>query len=821
MALFSHLVLRDQCKDNHLLEILIQNFITSVLRYPTRWAGVGIGLMALCASFGLRLKIADDARALIADGDSGISKQLEALSEFTAVDNLLIHLDSQGHPDELENALQTTVEALVRSDRFTSIQHEIGGSAQLELLDKLLPRRWILDKRSADSLFSPAELEKNLATLRETILAPQGFLQKSYLMRDPLGSMGAALSNFSSIPGLPRLTTDTGRFLSADRNSLLIIAAPKGAPFSSHDAKATMAVIDSIPSALRTVSPHVVVRSLGAHRFTRDAEKIISHDVHFSVITSLIGVLLIFVTFFRRPILIFAALPPLLFGAAVALGAAGLMGTPIHAIVLAFAAACVSLSIDSTIHLVSTVAACGHDTRLALPVAAQRIGPSLSMVMTTTVAGLLALMFSQVGAMRQMGFLSAIAVVAAFVGTLLWVPIVLPLLTRHTAAPPLVHGPWTWAVEFSTRHPKVIVAGAAVVAVVFGTLALNARIDGDLRNLDTHTSFAQADEAAFIASFGDPGSSALALVEGPDLQNVLESAQRVADVLHEEGALRVLSITTFVPPQSLARQRLQTWCENQHEKHGAFQNAAQRVGFRANAFSDFETEWQRVCANSDELMEPSAVLSALESQLQRSFVRKNNAGYRLAIAFDVSNETFPKIRDTLARTKNVTFVHRATLNSRLVNVVAEDLPKLALIAFALVVALLFASFRDWIHPLRALAPAILALFFTFGVMSAFGIAINLMNLCVLPLLAGIGIDYGVLLSDADRDPDPNALKERAFSLSVAALTTVSDFGTMALADYYAMATIGQTVILAVGSAALFALFLSPALAALSKKDRPA
>jgi predicted RND superfamily exporter protein len=110
---------------------------------------------------------------------------------------------------------------------------------------------------------------------------------------------------------------------------------------------------------------------------------------------------------------------------------------------------------------------------------------------------------------------------------------------------------------------------------------------------------------------------------------------------------------------------------------------------------------------------------------------------------------------------------------------------------------------------------------TLGVLATSDLPLNLMNLCVLPLLAGLGIDYGVLVTDAETDPDPQALQHRAFSVTVAAATTVAGFGSLAIAQYGAIATIGRSVLIAVASAAVFALWLPPALAALQRRrDQP-
>lgn len=793
----------------------VATIVRLVLRHPLPSALVGFALVVLAVASATRLEVADDARALVAEGDPELARQLEALSDFTTVDNLLLHLDSQGHPDELEAAAVALTDSLQRSGMFTDVRWQADATRQLELLSTLMPRRFLLDPRPPAALLAPEVLEGLLANAREEVLSPPGILAKTFVLRDPLGSLRTSLEGLSNAPGLSKLDATSGRFLSQDGQSLLVLTVPKGNPFGGGDAARTMAAVARGRTAVARVAPHVIVRAIGAHRFANDAEGIVKRDVYVSAASSLAVILAIFFAFFRRIRLVVLALPPLAFGAAMAFGLAGALGRPVHGIVLAFAFSSLGLAIDYTVHLVAAAASDGDDIRAALFGAAQKVGRSLNLAVMTTMAGLFSLTFSQVPALEQMGVLALGAVGGAYLGTLLWVPLVLPLLVRGAPLPPLGEGPWSWAARLGARRPLAVVATIAALGTWLGSLALATRLDGDLRNLDTHTAQATADEDAFTRAFGDPASAGLALVEAQSVGAALREAAGIRDRLRELGVSRILDLTLVAPPEKLARARRAAWCSLQPSAAERLAATGARAGFRPDAFAAFEADWTRLCGPEFEaLLDPAPAIAAFENLLGRPLVRTRADGSaRMAVAFEADEVTITRTRRELEKL-GIAVVHRASLNARLVDVVAADMPRLGVVSLALVILLLAVAFRSAGRALAALAPCGLAILTTLGVFALTQTPIDIMNLAVFPLVFGAGVDYGLVIVDAD-PRDRHTLRERAFSVTVAALTTLAGFGTLAAARYYALATIGRAVLIGIGSAAVFALLLTPALRSLT------
>jgi len=255
------------------------------------------------------------------------------------------------------------------------------------------------------------------------------------------------------------------------------------------------------------------------------------------------------------------------------------------------------------------------------------------------------------------------------------------------------------------------------------------------------------------------------------------------------------------------------WCGERDDRQARLRAAAEAVGFTTDAFGDFVRDWDAYCQNA--LPPPTrARMQELEGLLGRPWVREApGGGIYLAVAFEASRDLLPTVLDQLARMPDVTVASRQALNERLVRVIARDLPRLAVLSVLLVLLVLALGLRDWRRVLAAVAAPGLAILTFFGIFGALDCPLNLMSLCVVPLLNGSGTDYGILMAQADGEAGPSGLETRAFGLSAAALTTLAGFAPMAWASYRALAAIGQSVVLAIGAAAVLALLLPPAIAA--------
>jgi predicted exporter len=142
----------------------------------------------------------------------------------------------------------------------------------------------------------------------------------------------------------------------------------------------------------------------------------------------------------------------------------------------------------------------------------------------------------------------------------------------------------------------------------------------------------------------------------------------------------------------------------------------------------------------------------------------------------------------------------------------------ALVAIALVLLLL------WRRPIdvgTVMLPLLLAVELTAAAAVAFGVPLNFANICVLPLLLGIGVDSGVHMVHRARlaAGDGTSLLESTTAQAVlfSAFTTLASFGTLVLSGHRGIASLGTLLLIGMALTLAGNLILLPALIALRRE----
>ncbi len=139
----------------------------------------------------------------------------------------------------------------------------------------------------------------------------------------------------------------------------------------------------------------------------------------------------------------------------------------------------------------------------------------------------------------------------------------------------------------------------------------------------------------------------------------------------------------------------------------------------------------------------------------------------------------------------------------------------AMLVFA-VLAIALRSARDAV--LAASVPAA-GLALTLGLLATFGIPLDAASIVALPLLLGVGVDGGVHMIHRVREAEAQGGRATVAdvvggtgrAVALAAATTLAGFGSLLLADYGAMQSLGLTMAVGIVSCALFAVVVLPAL----------
>jgi hopanoid biosynthesis associated RND transporter like protein HpnN len=133
--------------------------------------------------------------------------------------------------------------------------------------------------------------------------------------------------------------------------------------------------------------------------------------------------------------------------------------------------------------------------------------------------------------------------------------------------------------------------------------------------------------------------------------------------------------------------------------------------------------------------------------------------------------------------------------------------------------LLMVLLRSVIDTLLVLVPLAMAGLLTVAASVIAGVSFNFANVIALPLILGVGVDYGVYLVQRGRDAADGSLLKTGTARAVlfGALITMVNFGNLAFAKHPGMVSMGLLLTLGLAMTLLCALVLLPSLLALRWK----
>jgi hopanoid biosynthesis associated RND transporter like protein HpnN len=144
----------------------------------------------------------------------------------------------------------------------------------------------------------------------------------------------------------------------------------------------------------------------------------------------------------------------------------------------------------------------------------------------------------------------------------------------------------------------------------------------------------------------------------------------------------------------------------------------------------------------------------------------------------------------------------------------EGLQRAGLYAFLVIAAVLLLDFRNLRHALIALAPLVMSVVLTLGILGLFRVPLNPANMIAFPLILGVGVDNGVhVLHDyLIRQAEGRSTISYAIGrgVLVKALTSMIGFGTLMISSERGLAGLGLILTLGVACSMLSALVFLPA-----------
>jgi predicted exporter len=792
-------------------------------------------LTALSALSLLRLRFDMDVLSQLPSSSAVFTDYRAFLRGFGAFDSLILVV--RGPRAEIVPFASALAEKLARLPEIGSVRYRVDVDAvRTGFLEPY--REALLDDDGLAELarrLEPAAIDERVRGLKRALAAPMSIGTRAWIAGDPLGIdelVGRALARRYADP----LLRPSGEFfLSHDGTALVLIARPIESAFDTIFSERMLTRVVGAEQELlggEWRGRGIAVGHTGSYVYAVADKRVMRNDLRIYFLASPLAVLAIFHLGLRTLRILPFVVVPLAVTTIVTFAVSLLLYGSLTMISVAFAGMFYGLGIDSSIyfyHLLREKAAARRPLERGAIEAAVRetleeIGGANVVASTTTAVAFLVIGFSDFTGVSQLGTMTALAMLLNVVATFVLLPAMVfawgPRAVPEARASGAVADRCArFAVGIARRRLAV---GAATVALVIVAAAgiPRVRLDTDFRHLRTGGGDAERVEQALAEGFGRLEAPGIVIVRAPGAEAALEATERVTAALEtEQGGGLVASyssLTTFFPSAKTAAARLERFRALPRAAAArALERALDREGFTVSAFraaidSLAANEWRAPSI----AVERSGPLGGLvehhwhEDEHGVAIVTYvvPSPGVSLAAVEERLQHDLPGVTFALTGRPLVETEFAALLRGELAWFLAGSL----VLNFALVLV----SERSTVRALALLSPTFAALVVYLGILGIADVPIDPINLIVLPLLIGLGVDDGVYLVAHVRATgglEPG-VRRGALPLVLAVATTVAGFGSLGLSRYPALGRLGSLAALGLSLCVLAALVAIPLLA---------
>ncbi len=835
---------------------LTRRVLLAAGRHPLRvFAGTAV-MLALSLVAASRLRFDPDVLRLLPTENEEVQTFQETLRLFGSSDVFVVGFRvPEGAPLDPYEALADRVAAgMETSGLFQSVDHRVGEP--ISLLAEYLPSATLfLDPRDRERFaerLSDEAIRARAAELRRLLETPQAMAWRDLLKLDPLGLADVLLDRVGGARGPLAVDWTSGRYLSRDHRLMLVLGKPVRSP---QDLGFNQTLYDSVSAVVAAESarwgelaaepesgpPEVFYG--GRYMVVLDDAGLIRRDVIINVVTSLAGVLALFYVAYRRFSLLLLVFAPLACGLAITFGFAALAVGVLASTTAGVAALLVGLGNDFVIVLYGRYL---HERQAGatLPQALSAMGGATARGVVigavTTAATFYAFLVTDFTGLWQMGLIVGTGILFCLIAVLLLVPAMIAWSEEHhrrREREPRLHL-FAFGVERISRlamsRPGTVLLLAALISAVSLAASSRLRFDDNVEALRPPGNQGILAQQEINAHFGTGFDHMTLVLSATTLDGVLDLAQmatRAAERKVESGELGGFeAVTRVLPPLEQQRDALE-WLAQQRASGrldvGRVLASAERAfaaeGLRLEAFRDGLALLARALEPTGPVTRDAIVALPQGAAILDRYLRETPRGWTSVVkVYNLPGRPkreVPQAALDLAAGlgDGAKLTGMNVLSGSLRGDIRRDAAASALIGLVLVVLLLWSDFRDLRACGLALLPLALGVLWMIGAMVALGLHMNFMNIFVITMIIGIGVDYGIHILHRYREeaghPEGDvraALEETVRGVALAALTTVVGFGSLATSHYPGLVSMGAVAILGTVATGLVAIAVVPA-----------
>lgn len=662
-------------------------------------------------------------------------------------------------------------------------------------------------------LLEPGRIARQLASLQAQLYNLDAIGQATLISQDPLGLRNIVMAKLAHLAPSRNVDIYKGKLLSKDRRHLLILATPAASATETVSARKIHDLMTETAHVLdtgRDGGATVRLTPMGAYRAALDNEFIARRDVQKAIFLATVGIALLLILAFPRPLIGLFAFLPALAGTVCAFFVLSLIHDTISIMALGFGGAIISITVDHGIAYLLFLDRCSPSTGRQASAEIWAIG---LMAALTTIGAFAMLCLSGFPVFIQLGQFTALGIAFSF----LFVHTVFPRIFPQLPPAAKRSLPFRRMVE---RLPVAGKTAAVVAALFFGIMLLfaNPRFNVSLSSMNTVSRETQAAQQRISDVWGGGIFSRIYLLtEGRTGSALQKSGDQLLSLVEhdmQQGRLASGFVGAMLfPGPDRRRENFDAWRafwtpRKQQQTRTVFARAS-GLGFTADAFAPF---FDKV-ASADL---PDASVQVPEEFYPLIGMAKRDDGSviqfsTLAPGPDYDSQHLYQRYGALAHTR---IFDPTYFSQQLGRLLFSTFVKMLVIIGCSVAALLFFFFLDLRLTLICLAPVLFALVCTLGSLKLLGHPLDIPALMLAIIVLGMGIDYALFLVRAYQryGGTGHASFERIkLAVIMASASTLIGFGVLCLAEHALLRSAGITSLLGIGYSVVGAFVLLPPL----------
>lgn len=670
------------------------------------------------------------------------------------------------------------------------------------------------DYDSIEARLTEANIRNALQRGYKSLVSPAGFALKESFLKDPLGLTPIVLKKLQLLQLENIYEAKDGFIITKDHRNLLLFATPV---YSANETSENRKLITGIAGFIQSLSDKyddmVTAEYFGGAAMAVENANRLKKDISLTVSLALAFLIVFISLFFRRKSVILLIFLPSAFGVLFSLACLHLLVQHVSLIALGAGSILIGITINFPLHLLTHF----KKERSIVTLFSDITQPLLTSSLTTA-AAFFCLLFLQADAMNDLGLFVGLSIIGAALFTLLVLPVLLneksAEVPRNAGSPGIIDR--MAAYEYH-KNRYLILAIAAFSVVCLFTFD-DVEFESDLSRMNYFPEHLKKAEEHLNKINRYSLKSVFLISKANSLDSALANNEKLRDKIerlqNENVVQKYSGIGDLFPSASGQYARIQQW--NQFwtdEKKQRLKEMLSGIGsqykFKDSAFTGF----YEVLDRNFQVI-PLENLDKIRTLFLDNFISETDEIATVTTLLKVEEEKKKEAYAAFKDIDNLIIFDNKWLTYHILEILKNNLSLLVTLSISLFFLIVIHSFGRVEIGLITFIPMAASWLWTLGIMGAFGIKFNMINIIISSFIFGLGDDYSIFLSGGYLQEYKYGVRNTVTyktSMLLSAITTLAGIGVLIFAGHPALRSIALMSVTGILSVVIITFTVQPLL----------